>query len=107
MRKYGVLLLLAASMVSWAQTDSINKISIGLNLMFHGETCGGGLPRTDDKTVNEDQSHFIVGRTRIIADYQRQRVGSGTSGMTPSLQVHAVLQNKAKVTRLSIFMKAG
>ena len=95
MKKYGVLLLLVASTGGWAQTDSINKISIGLNVMSHGETCGGGLPRTDDQNVNEDRSHFLVGRTRIIADYERQRVGNGTSGMTPSLQVHAVLQNKA------------
>ena len=95
MKRYGVLLLLVASTGGWAQTDSINKISIGLNVMSHGETCGGGLPRTDDQNVNEDRSHFLVGRTRIIADYERQRVGNGTSGMTPSLQVHAVLQNKA------------
>ena len=85
MRKYGVLLLLMASMGCWAQTDSINKISISLDLMTHGETCGGGLPRTDKKeTLPEDRSHFVLGRTRLNVDFQR-----------PGLQAHAVIQNKA------------
>jgi hypothetical protein len=84
MKKYCVLLLLAASTGSWAQKDSINKISIGLDLMSHGEMCGGGLPRSVDKTVNEDRSQFLFGRTRINVDYERQ-----------GLQAHAVIQNKA------------
>ena len=84
MKKYCVLLLLMASTGSWAQKDSINKISIGLELVTHGETCGGGLPRSDDQTVNEDRSHFLFGRTRINVDYERR-----------GLQAHAVIQNKA------------
>ena len=84
MKKYCVLLLLVASTGSWAQKDSINKISIGLDFMTHGETCGGGLPRSDDQTVNEDRSHFLFGRTRINVDYERR-----------GLQANAVIQNKA------------
>ena len=68
----------------WAQTDSINKLSIGLNFVAHGETCGGGLPRTGDVSATEDRSHFLFGRTRINVDYER-----------PGVQIHAVIQNKA------------
>jgi len=73
-----------SSSSGWAQKDSINKISIGLELVTHGETCGGGLPRSDDKTVSEDRSHFLFGRNRIHVDYERQ-----------GLQAHAVIQNLA------------
>ena len=84
MRQFFGLLLLATSTGGWAQTDSINKISIGLDFMTHGETCGGGLPRDNDKDLNEDRSHFLFGRTRLNVDYQR-----------PGIQAHAVIQNKA------------
>ena len=84
MRQFCVLLLLVTSMGSWAQTDSINKITIGLDFMAHGETCGGGLPRSNDDLENEDRSHFLFGRTRLVVDYERK-----------GLQAHAVIQNKA------------
>ena len=84
MRHFCVLLLLVTSMGSWGQTDSINKITIGLDFMAHGETCGGGLPRSDDDLENEDRSHFLFGRMRLNIDFQR-----------PGLQAHAVIQNKA------------
>ena len=84
MKKYGVLLLLVASTGCWAQKDTMNTISIGLELVTHGETCGGGLPRSDDKTVSEDRSHFLFGRNRIHVDYERQ-----------GLHAHAVIQNLA------------
>jgi hypothetical protein len=84
MRKMSVLLLLAAS-GCWAQTDSLNQLSVGLNFMTHGEICGGGLPRSDDGSVStEDRSSFLFGRTRLIVDFERQ-----------GLQAHAVIQNKA------------
>jgi hypothetical protein len=81
------MLLLLASTIGLAQTDSskVNLLSVGLDFMTHGEACGGGLPRTDVKDVEkEDQSRFLLGRTRIILDYQRS-----------GLQVRAVIQNKA------------
>ena len=87
MRQYSILLLMLASTAGWAQTDSskINQLSVGLDFMAHGEACGGGMPRTEVKNVEEeDESRFLLGRTRIKADYQRS-----------GLQVHAVIQNKA------------
>ena len=82
-----MMLLMLASTTSWAQTDSskVNQLSVGLDFMTHGEVCGGGMPRTDKGNLEvEDKSRFILGRTRINADYQRR-----------GLQVHAVIQNKA------------
>ena len=84
MKKYCVLLLLMVSTGSWAQKDSINKLSFGLELLTHGELCGGGLPRSDLNVVNEDRSQFLFGRIRINADYERR-----------GLQAHVVLQNMA------------
>ncbi len=82
-----VMLLLLASTTSWAQTDSskVNQLSVGLDLMTHGEICGGGMPRSESKDIEkEDRSNFLLGRVRINADYQRR-----------GLQVHAVIQNKS------------
>ena len=68
----------------WAQKDSINKITVGLNFLTHGETCGGGLPRSVQSKPMEDRSHFLFARTRLNVDYER-----------PGLQAHASIQNKA------------
>ena len=87
MRKYGMMMLLLASMAGWAQTDSskVNQLSVGLDFMTHGEACGGGMPKTDNNNLEvEDQSRFLLGRTRVNMDYQRS-----------GLQIHAVIQNKA------------
>ena len=80
------MLLFVASVSCWAQSDSsqTNRLSIGVNFMTHGETCGGGLPRIDDTKPEEDQSQFLLGRMRLNVDYER-----------PGLQAHAVIQNKA------------
>ena len=68
---------------SLAQSDSTqNTLNIGLNFLTHGEVVRGGLP-IDGNEV-EDKSNFLLGRTRLIADYSR-----------PYLQAHAVIQNKA------------
>lgn len=65
----------------WAQKDTTqNTLSIGMNYLTHGETCGGGLPQG----ATEDKSHFLLGRLRMNVDYQRS-----------GLQVHAVVQNKS------------
>lgn len=71
---------------AWCQTDSLkNKLTFSLNFLTHGETCGGGLPRSVDKDeYTEDRSHFLLGRTRLIADYERS-----------GLQAHVIVQNKA------------
>lgn len=82
-----MMLLMLASITAWAQTDSsrVNRLSLGLDFMTHGEVCGGGMPRTDSKDLEkEDRSSFLLGRLRVNADYQRR-----------GLQIHAVIQNKA------------
>ena len=81
-----MMLLLLASTTIGAQTDSakVNRLSVGLDFMTHGEVVGGGMPKTEGTLEVEDQSRFLLGRVRINADYQRR-----------GLQVHAVVQNKA------------
>ena len=71
---------------SLAQSDSTqNTLSIGLNFLTHGETCGGGLPKdVDDNPTREDRAHFLLGRMRLNVDYSR-----------PGLQAHIVIQNKS------------
>ena len=83
--RFAGVTLLAASISAGAQTDSakVNSLSFGLNFMTHGEIVRGGLPVDGDDEV-EDESNFLLGRTRIIVDYSR-----------PNLQAHAVIQNKA------------
>ncbi|MDO4196921.1 MAG: hypothetical protein Q4D33_12325, partial [Prevotellaceae bacterium] len=73
------------SIGGWAQTDSLkNSFKLSLDFMTHGELCGGGLPKSADPDIPvEDRSCFILGRTRLIMDYER-----------PYLTAHAVLQNR-------------
>lgn len=82
-----ILPLLLASVIVRSQNDTIaNKLSIGLNLMTHGEACGGGLPRTDNSSddYKESNSYFLLGRFRLNVDYEHK-----------GLQAHAVIQNKS------------
>ena len=75
------IVLIALPLNSRAQSDSTqHELSFGINVLTHGETCAGGLP----KGAEEDKSHFLLGRFRLIADYERQ-----------GLQAHAVVQNLA------------
>ena len=83
MRKCCMLLMIMAATGCFAQKDSVNQLSFSMNLMTHGEACGGGLPRTGDGGSEEDKSRFMVGRVRLNVDYQRS-----------GLQAHAVIQNK-------------
>ena len=71
-----------------AQTDSTNvdkgnTLSFGLNFLTHGEIVRGGLPVSRGEET-EEESNFLLGRTRMIVDYSR-----------PYLQAHAVIQNMA------------
>ena len=82
-----ILIALAAVLMPagrvFAQTDTLkNKFTLSLNLLAHGEMCGGGLPR--ESASVEDRSSFVFGRTRLVLDYER-----------PHLQAYAVLQNSA------------
>lgn len=83
MRKCCMLLMIMAATGCFAQKDSVNQLSFSMNLLTHGEACGGGLPRTGDGGSEEDKSRFMVGRVRLNVDYQRS-----------GLQAHAVIQNK-------------
>ena len=69
-----------------AQTDSlkVNTLSFAINFLTHGELCVGGLPRNLEVNEQEDRSQFLLGRTRLIADYERK-----------GLKAHAVIQNNA------------
>lgn len=88
MKKFHLILLLSLiSTSSWAQTESSkrNNFSLGLNFYTHGEICAGGLPRPVENDVTvENNSSFILGRTRVILDYERS-----------GLKAHAVIQNKS------------
>jgi hypothetical protein len=49
--------LLASSQCMMAQADSLgkeNKLSIGIHFLTHGETCAGGLPRSEDNKDGVD-----------------------------------------------------
>lgn len=85
MRKSCLLLLLLVALDGWAQKDSVNQLSVGLNMMVHGEACGGGLPRGSNKDADipEDHSQFLLSRNRLVIDYERK-----------GLQTHAIVQNK-------------
>ena len=77
--------LLVPSLCISAKSDStkINTLSFGLNFLAHGEIVRGGLPIDNDDEV-EDRSSFLLGRTRLTADYSRR-----------GLEAHAVIQNLA------------
>lgn len=87
-----VFLFLCSSLFTstcWAQLDSakVNKITLGLNFLAHGEMCGGGLPKPsiqDNPMPEEDFSAFLFGRTRLSVSYERMW-----------LEAKAVIQNKA------------
>ena len=82
--------LLASSQCMMAQTDSLdkeNKLSIGMQFLTHGETCAGGLPRSEENkdgvdNKSEERSHFLLGRFRLNVDYER-----------PGIQAHALWQD--------------
>ena len=83
-RLIAVVSFLMVSGSSGAQSDSTNnQLGFSMNLLTHGEACGGGLPRSGGGS-EEDKSRFIVGRVRLNVDYQRS-----------GLQAHAVIQNSA------------
>ena len=78
-------LLLMPAFCMCAQTDSTkaNTLSLDLNYLSHGEIVRGGLPVDGDEET-EDKSHFLLGRLRLIVDYNR-----------PGLAAHAIIQNSA------------
>lgn len=73
-----------------AQSDStykaeqLNQLSFNMRMLTHGEACGGGLPKDDDKNTVADKSRFLYSRVRLNVDYERK-----------GLQAHATIQNKS------------
>ena len=85
MKTYLLAILLALPVSVAAQdTEKKNQFDFSLDFYTHGEICAGGLPRSDGDIPVDDNSAFILGRTRVIMDYSRS-----------GLQAHAVIQNKA------------
>ena len=85
MKTYLLVILLALPVSVAAQdTEKKNQFDFSLDFYTHGEICAGGLPRSDGDIPVDDNSAFILGRTRVIMDYSRS-----------GLQAHAVIQNKA------------
>ncbi len=82
-----IALLLAGSMAfaqTGTQADSVkHSLNVGLHFLTHGEICAGGLPRASLST--EGRSAFIMGRVRVLADYQYKQW----------FQTHLTLQNNA------------
>ncbi|MBO7098242.1 MAG: hypothetical protein J6W21_00050 [Bacteroidaceae bacterium] len=77
---FGVaILILHASFFTsscWAQSDSTkaNKLSMDLQFLAHGEICAGGLPKppiTKPDSPEADLSAFLLGRTRLSLNYER------------------------------------
>ena len=82
------LLLQTGSIV--AQTDSVNQVnrlSIGLDFLTHGEVCGGGLPKSVTEKSDEEGSIEVVS-----ADHREYRI-SDLDG-TGRNQLYGLLRNR-------------
>ena len=55
----------------YAQEEAENQFNIKLNMLSRGELRYGGFVEVD--TLAEGMSHFVLGRYRITADYQREK----------------------------------
>lgn len=76
------LLVPTINMMAQTDTTKVNQLSVGMNVMTHGEMMKGGLP-VDRDTEMDDNSNFLLGRFRLVVDYNRR-----------GLDAHAVIQNK-------------
>ena len=65
------------------KANKVNELTVGLNLMTHGEIIRGGLPEDNSGDV-EDESNFLMGRLRLNVDYKRR-----------GLELHTIIQNLA------------
>lgn len=88
MKRALITVALFVPLLGWcAKGDSVsvkkNEFNLDLDFLAHGEIVRGGLPNTGDE-MSENQSNFLLGRTRIILGYKRQW-----------LETRAVIQNLA------------
>ena len=80
-------LILSATMAT-AQEESTtppeNKLTLGLQMLSHGEMRLGGLDAADvEVNADDDKAYFLMERTRLSVDYQR-----------PGLETKVVAQHK-------------
>jgi len=79
--------LLLSSTPGWGQADSCkNELTFGLNFKSHGEIRGGGLPRdfNTDEPPPEDGAAYIMGRTRITAEYRSALIDAKVTAQNQS-----------------------
>lgn len=62
--------LLSLSLGATGQEEE-NRLTTDLQFMARGEIRNGGLPQTDDEGTSGDRSNFLLGRARLLIDYQR------------------------------------
>lgn len=89
-----------------------NEISLGLNLLTHGEKRNGGLSRDEDNT--QDEANFIMGRLRLNAGYRRKGLEMKFTGQNLATwgsrgnTTFAVYEAWAKLnTRQGLFAQVG
>ena len=89
MKKLASLLwLILSATMAMAQevspTPPENKLTLGLQMLSHGEMRLGGLDAADvEVNADEDKAYFLMERTRLSVDYQR-----------PGLETKVVAQHK-------------
>ena len=67
-----LMFLLLPFGVLHAQEEAENQFNIKLNMLSRGELRYGGFDEIED-TLSDGLAHFILGRYRITADYQREK----------------------------------
>ena len=89
MKKLASLLwLILSATMAMAQEESPtppeNKLTLGLQMLSHGEMRLGGLDAADvEVNADDDKAYFLMERTRLSVDYQR-----------PGLETKVVAQHK-------------
>ena len=61
----------------YAQEDGPNHLTVDLQMLFQGEVRDGGILNSDDYEEKEDvddHSNFIIERSRLAINYQRDRL---------------------------------
>ena len=80
-------LILSATMAmaqKESPTQGENQLTIGLQMLSHGEMRLGGLDASDlKKNADDDKAYFLMERTRLSIDFQR-----------PGLETKVVAQHK-------------
>lgn len=78
-------LSLCLSAVAYGQrVDSVKRqLNIDLEILGQGETRNGGFPTNSEKTA--DNSNFVVGRTRLIANYAQRGLDAKVIGQNSAV----------------------